>query len=54
MIEKVIGATVVLVAIYLMVRNADGANKVITSLASGYGSVVANLQGRGESMVISA
>lgn len=44
--NTIIGATVVLVAIYLFVFNADGADKVIRGLASGYAEVVKSLQGR--------
>lgn len=43
------GITLVLVAIYLFVANAEGANKVIGSLAKGYAQAVTALQGRGTS-----
>lgn len=43
------GITLVLVAIYLFVANAEGANKVIGSLAKGYAQAVTALQGRGSS-----
>lgn len=43
---KIIAATVVLVAIYLFLFNAEDSSKVLKSLSGGYVDIVTALQGR--------
>ena len=45
-IEKFMGISFTLIALYLIIANASGFNTVVTSLASGVGSVDKTLQGR--------
>jgi hypothetical protein len=44
--KKIISGTFALVAVYLVVANATGAGKIISSAASGYRTGVKTLQGR--------
>lgn len=45
--DRIIGATVVLVALYLFIYYADESSSVIRALSGGYAEVVGALQGRG-------
>lgn len=44
--QSVLGVTLILVALYLMINNYEGTNKIIRGLAESYGDVVKALQAR--------
>lgn len=44
-VKKIIAGTFVVVAIYIMVKDADGTNSIVRGLAEGYADVVKSLQG---------
>ncbi len=46
MAEKIIGATVLLVCVYIFVYKSDEASKLIKALSAGYSESVRTLQGR--------
>ena len=43
--NSVLGVTLILVALYIMVRDAEGTNKIVRGLAESYADVVKALQG---------
>lgn len=43
--QSVLGVTLILVALYIMVKDAAGTNSIIKGLAEGYANVVRALQG---------
>jgi len=43
--QSVLGVTLILVALYIMVKDAQGTNSIIQGLARGYADVVKALQG---------
>ena len=44
--QSVLGVTLILVALYVMVKDAAGTSSIIRGLAEGYADVVKSLQGR--------
>ena len=45
-VSKIISGTGILVALYLLVKNASGASSIISSMGSAYSKGVQTLQGR--------
>ena len=45
-VSKIISGTGVLVALYLLVKNAGGASEIISSMGDAYAKGVGTLQGR--------
>lgn len=44
-VSKIVSGTGVLIALYLLFKNAEGASSVISSMGSAYAKGVATLQG---------
>jgi hypothetical protein len=43
--NSILGVTLILVALYIMVKDAAGTNSIVRGLAEGYADVVKALQG---------
>lgn len=43
---KLVGGSIVLIAVYLFVANANDSSRVINSFATGYTGIIKALQGR--------
>lgn len=43
---QIISATILLIVVYYVFRDASATNQIISGLANSYGSVVTTLQGR--------